>query len=82
MGPEQILAGQNARIRMHYVAPLTHLVLTGQGSVDVSVDGKHVRRVKVDGDRLYTLLGRSDPHQGLLELRVTPGVGAYAFTFG
>ncbi len=82
VGPEQILAGRNARLRMHYFAPLTHLVLTGEGSVDVLVDGKHVRRVKVDGDRLYTLLGRSDPHQGVLELRVTPGVGAYTFTFG
>ena len=82
VGPEQILAGRNARIRMHFVASLTHLVLTGHGSVDVRVDGKHVRSVKVNGDRLYTLLGRNDPHEGLLELRLTPGIGAYAFTFG
>ena len=82
VGSEQIVAGRNARIRFHFYAPLVHLVLTGHGFVDVSVDGKHVRRVKVSGDRLYTLLGRRDPHQGLLELRLTPGLGAYAFTFG
>ena len=29
VGPEQILAGRNARLRIHYFAPLTHLVLTG-----------------------------------------------------
>ena len=67
---------------MHFVASLTHLVLTGHGSVDVLVDGKRVRSVKVNGDRLYTLLRRNDPHEGLLELRLTPRLGAYAFTFG
>jgi hypothetical protein len=33
-------------------------------------------------DRLYTLLGGADPHGGLLELRLSPRLAAYAFTFG
>jgi hypothetical protein len=36
----------------------------------------------VDAQRLYTV--RASPHweQGLLELRFSPGVEAYSFTFG
>ena len=79
---EQIVAGRNARLRIRFHGKLVHLVMTGRGAVDVLVDGRRVRRVLVRGDRLYTLLGHSDPHDGLLELRFTPGVAAYAFTFG
>jgi hypothetical protein len=38
--------------------------------------------VQVSGDRLYTLLSGTKLREGLLELRLSPGVGAYAFTFG
>ena len=33
-------------------------------------------------DRLYTLVDRSKLGDHLLELHFTPGVAAYAFTFG
>ena len=79
---ERILAARDARLRIRFHGALVHLVMTGHGSVDVLVDGRRARRVQVRGDRLYTLLGRNDPHDGLLELRFTPGVAAYAFTFG
>jgi hypothetical protein len=36
----------------------------------------------VTGDRLYTLLSETKLREGLLELRFSPGVEAYAFTFG
>ena len=39
--------------------------------------------MKVDGYRLYTLQASKQRVDGkLLELRFTPGVQAYAFTFG
>ena len=38
--------------------------------------------VRVTGDRLYTLLSGARLREGLLELRFSPGVQAYAFTFG
>ena len=46
------------------------------------VDGKPERTVRVSGDRLYTLVEREEIGDHLLELRFTPGVAAYAFTFG
>jgi hypothetical protein len=36
----------------------------------------------VNGDRLYTLVDSPRTLDKLLELRFTPGVSAYAFTFG
>ena len=57
-------------------------MLTGKGSVRVLVDGKPERTVRVRGDRLYTLVERDEIGDHLLELRFTPGVAGYAFTFG
>ncbi len=82
VGSERIVAANDARLRIRFRADTVHLVLTGQGTVDVLLDGRRVRRVRVRGDRLYTLLGRDVASGGLLELRFTPGVAAYAFTFG
>jgi len=59
-----------------------HLVLGGTGSVLVLLDGKAQRAVRVHGSRLYTLLSLPSPRFGLLELRFSPGVRGYAFTFG
>jgi hypothetical protein len=59
-----------------------HLVLGGHGSVAVRLNGKVERTVRIDGNRLYTLVTQSRAQDGLLELRFTPGLSAYAFTFG
>ncbi|MET0740524.1 MAG: hypothetical protein ABWZ26_03105, partial [Candidatus Nanopelagicales bacterium] len=44
--------------------------------------GEPERVVRVRGDRLYQLVERRKLGDHLLELRFTPGVAAYAFTFG
>jgi cytochrome c biogenesis protein CcdA/thiol-disulfide isomerase/thioredoxin len=79
---ERIVAGPDARLRLRYLARSVHLVLGGHGTVAVEVDGRHTGQVKVDADRLYTLASSARTRQGLLELRFTPGLSAYAFTFG
>jgi cytochrome c biogenesis protein CcdA/thiol-disulfide isomerase/thioredoxin len=79
---ERAVAGVGARLRLRFQARDVHLVLSGRGPVQVLVDGRRVRTVRVDGDRLYTLVRGSAVRDGLLELRVAPGVAAYAFTFG
>jgi hypothetical protein len=50
--------------------------------VSVLLDGKQKNVVRVRGSRLYTLLDLPDLREGLLELRFSPGVRGYAFTFG
>jgi cytochrome c biogenesis protein CcdA/thiol-disulfide isomerase/thioredoxin len=79
---ERIVAGRNARLALHFYARKVHLVLGGPGSVDVLLNGRLLRRVRVTQDRLYTLLDQGSDRDGRLELRFTPGLAAYAFTFG
>jgi cytochrome c biogenesis protein CcdA/thiol-disulfide isomerase/thioredoxin len=79
---ERILAGHNARLRLHFHARSVHLVLGGRGTVRVKLNGKGLRPVDVTADRLYTLVTQKRARDGLLELSFTPGLSAYAFTFG
>ena len=49
----------------------------------MSVDGRARRVLRVSGSpRLYTVARFDEYERGLLELRFSPGVAAYAFTFG
>jgi len=68
---QRIVAVRDARLRLQFHAAKVFLVLGGKGTVQVLVDGKPERTVLVTQDR-----------HGLLELRFSPGVEAYAFTFG
>jgi cytochrome c biogenesis protein CcdA/thiol-disulfide isomerase/thioredoxin len=79
---ERIVAGPGARLRLRFLARSVHLVLGGHGTVGVTVDGHPAGTVTVDADRLYTLASNDRTRTGVLELRFTPGLSAYAFTFG
>jgi cytochrome c biogenesis protein CcdA/thiol-disulfide isomerase/thioredoxin len=79
---ERILAGRNARLRLNFLARSVHLVLGGRGVVHVKLNGKPLRTVNVSADKLYTLAAQNESREGLLELSFTPGLSAYAFTFG
>jgi cytochrome c biogenesis protein CcdA/thiol-disulfide isomerase/thioredoxin len=80
--PERIVAGNNAQLRLHFQARTVHLVLTGRGFVTVKLNGRRHRTVRIDGDRLYTVVRQKRGADGLLDLRFTRGLAAYAFTFG
>jgi hypothetical protein len=47
----------------------------------VKLDGRSLPSVRVTADRLYTLASLPRAGNGLLELRFSPGLSAYAFTF-
>jgi cytochrome c biogenesis protein CcdA/thiol-disulfide isomerase/thioredoxin len=83
VGAERITAGPGARLRLLFQAKDVYLVLGGQGTVQVLVDGKRTKTLRVDSEKLYTLRASNELATGaLLELRFTPGVQAYSFTFG
>ncbi len=82
---ERIVAGDNARLQLRYWAANANLVLGTDGkpgTVQVLLDGKPVKTVTVDKDDLYRLTDLPEAGEHLLELRFSPGVEAYAFTFG
>jgi thiol-disulfide isomerase/thioredoxin len=81
--PSRIVAGRDARLRLSFQAKDIFLVLAGTGRLGVYVNGRSVRTVEVAGTpRLYTLVRYPRLANALLELRFSPGLEAYAFTFG
>jgi cytochrome c biogenesis protein CcdA/thiol-disulfide isomerase/thioredoxin len=83
---ERIVAGEGARLRLAFHAHDVFLVLgapDGGGRVEVAIDGERVGTVSVTAHDLYTLAripGEKRDH--VLDLSVSPGTEAYAFTFG
>jgi cytochrome c biogenesis protein CcdA/thiol-disulfide isomerase/thioredoxin len=79
---ERILSGAGARLRLRFQASNVYIVLGGRGTVHALVDGRPVSTLNVNAQRLYTVLTGKRQTRGLLELRFSPGVQAYSFTFG
>ena len=82
IGPERAVATRDARLRLHFVARNVYVVLGGKGRVGISVAGSPAGSIRVDADRLYTVFSGPKVRDALLELRFSPGVNAYSFTFG
>jgi cytochrome c biogenesis protein CcdA/thiol-disulfide isomerase/thioredoxin len=83
---ERAIAGERARLRLHYRGHDAFLVLgspAGEGVVRVTLDGVRTRTIRVTEHRLYELASsQGESRYHLLELELSPGVEAYAFTFG
>ncbi|HJX48375.1 MAG TPA: hypothetical protein VJ375_11040, partial [Gaiellaceae bacterium] len=82
VGAQRIVAGMGAQLRLHYQARYVYVVLGGRGTAQTLIDGKPSKTLHVNMDKLYTVVSQSSATNGLLELRMSPGVNAYAFTFG
>lgn len=80
---EEATAGPNATLGLQFSADDVYLVMSGQGTVGVSLNGQPLTTVHVGGfPKLYTLYSHPSATSGELTLRVSPGVEAYDFTFG
>ncbi|HSZ44045.1 MAG TPA: cytochrome c biogenesis protein DipZ [Streptosporangiaceae bacterium] len=80
---EEATAGPRAELELGFLAQDVYLVMGGQGSVSVSIDGKHMQTIQVAGiPRLYTLYSANAVTSGTMLLQMSPGVQAYDFTFG
>jgi cytochrome c biogenesis protein CcdA/thiol-disulfide isomerase/thioredoxin len=80
-GERVVAAGRDASLLLRFRASKVHLVLGGRGRVEIDFRGRK-RTIRVTSDRLYSLVALPRVADGLLALRFTPGVAAYAFTFG
>ena len=80
---QEATAGNAAQLKLGFLAADVYLVLGGTGTVQVSVDGRHLSTVDVSGvPGLYTMVGNASEETGTLDLSFSPGVEAYDFTFG
>jgi cytochrome c biogenesis protein CcdA/thiol-disulfide isomerase/thioredoxin len=80
---QQIVSKGNSQLTINFQAHDVYLVLNGQGTIRVSLNGKFIRTLNVSGyARLYTLLQEKSDAKGLLNLQFSPGIQAYDFTFG
>jgi hypothetical protein len=80
---EEATAGPRAELELGFLAQDVYLVMGGQGSVSVSINGKHMQTIQVAGiPRLYTLYSANAVTSGTMLLQMSPGVQAYDFTFG
>jgi cytochrome c biogenesis protein CcdA/thiol-disulfide isomerase/thioredoxin len=82
IGPQQVVAGPGAFLRLHFHAKDVYIVLGGHGTVHALVDGKPTGTIHVNAYRLYTVRSSSKVADATLELRFSRGVQGYSFTFG
>ncbi|MFW2513662.1 cytochrome c biogenesis protein CcdA [Demequina sp. SO4-13] len=81
---EHALSGADARLMIDFYAADAHLVMAGEGEVRVTLmnDENYERVVEVDGvSDLYDLY-EGAPVDDVMILELSPGIEAYAFTFG
>jgi cytochrome c biogenesis protein CcdA/thiol-disulfide isomerase/thioredoxin len=80
---EEATAGSDATLDLQFTAADVYLVMSGEGTVGVSYNGRHLTTVPISGiPKLYTLFSGSVLQTGELTLTVSPGVEAFDFTFG
>lgn len=86
---ENAVTGNNAVLTYNFNADKVYLVLRpgnagNNAKAKVFVDGKQTQEITIDADRLYTIAdlnGKGGNHLLRLEFE-SPGIEAYAFTFG
>ncbi len=80
---EEATAGSHATLGLQFTANDVYLVMSGLGTVGVSLNGQPLTTLHVGGvPKLYTLFSSPSATSGVLSLTVSPGVEAYDFTFG
>jgi cytochrome c biogenesis protein CcdA/thiol-disulfide isomerase/thioredoxin len=82
---EGAVAGPSARLFLNFHARNVYLVLGSPDharTVQVLLDGRRLRTIRVARQRLYTLVSLPKSGDHMLELRPQNGTRGYAFTFG
>lgn len=82
MAPQSITAGHGAAIRLAFHAFDVYLDVGGTGTLTVSSGGPS-RIIRVSGaPDIYTVATEQPAQDGIVTIRLSPGLQAYSFTFG
>jgi cytochrome c biogenesis protein CcdA/thiol-disulfide isomerase/thioredoxin len=80
---QEATAGPDATLGLQFTADDVYLVISGQGTIGVSYNGRPLKTLTIGGiPKLYTLFSGTSLQSGVLTLTVSPGIEAYDFTFG
>ncbi|WP_019200456.1 cytochrome c biogenesis protein CcdA [Tsukamurella sp. 1534] len=82
VGPDDIRAGDGARVTLAYHARRVYLNVAGTGTLTVTEDGA-TRTVPVSGPPdIRTVVDGAEARSGNVTVALSPGLTAYSFTFG
>jgi thiol-disulfide isomerase/thioredoxin len=82
IGSQAITARQNASIKLNFNASDVYLDVGGTGTITATVNGK-TSTFRVSGaPDIYPVVHSAGPERALLQVRLSPGLSAYSFTFG
>jgi cytochrome c biogenesis protein CcdA/thiol-disulfide isomerase/thioredoxin len=80
--PQELTARNNAEISLNFVADHVYLDVGGTGTITATVGGK-TTTYKVSGaPDIYPVVSEPSVVNGLLKVKLSPGLQAYSFTFG
>ena len=79
---EDLTAGPDAAIKLNFNASHVYLDVGGTGTITATVGGRS-RTFTVSGaPDIYPLVSRTTSEHAIIEVRLSPGLRAYSFTFG
>ena len=82
IGQQSITAGKGAGIKLAFHASDVYLDIGGTGTLTVSSGGTS-RVIRVSGaPDIYTVATEQPAKDGMVTIRLSPGLAAYSFTFG
>jgi cytochrome c biogenesis protein CcdA/thiol-disulfide isomerase/thioredoxin len=82
VGAESLTAVRDAAIDLTFVASDVYLDVGGNGTVTATVDGTTTTYRVAGAPDIYTLVDHPSQVQAEVEVRLSPGLSAYSFTFG
>ncbi|GAB3839344.1 cytochrome c biogenesis protein CcdA [Kribbella italica] len=83
VGPQDVTSSKGSQARLNFNAAKVYHVLSGKGTVTVSIPGEPDRTVQVSGTpNAYQLVDKPTQERKTMTLTYSSGVSAFTFSFG
>ncbi|MBP0457486.1 cytochrome c biogenesis protein DipZ [Streptomyces montanisoli] len=82
VGKESLTAKKDASIKLAFSADDVYLDVSGTGTITTTLDGRTTTQAVSGAPDIYTVVHGDSPTSGTLEVKLSPGLSAYSFTFG
>jgi cytochrome c biogenesis protein CcdA/thiol-disulfide isomerase/thioredoxin len=83
VGTQSVTSTKGSQARLNFQAAKVFHVLSGEGTVTVSIPGEPDKTIKVSGTpNAYQLVDKSTPERKIMTLTYSPGVSAFTLSFG